>query len=96
MKVLRTRLYRGKHASAGLKGINILLAPHVVTRVVRRNFAVQCAEKIPSLRSLLHEPIFMVQAAEYGSLHNPVPNRKTVSVLVAGKLLRHRLRQTGV
>jgi hypothetical protein len=28
----------------------------------------------PSLRSLLHEPIFMMQATEYGSLHSPVPD----------------------
>ena len=30
----------------------------------------------------------MMQAAEYGSLHNPVPDRQTVSVLVGGNLLR--------
>ena len=48
----------------------------------------------PSLRSLLHEPVFMMQAAEYGSLHNPVPDRQTVSVLVGGNLFRLGLRQT--
>ena len=29
----------------------------------------------PSLRSLLHEPIFMMQAAEYGPPHNPVRSK---------------------
>lgn len=51
-------------------------------------------EKNPSLRSLLHEPVFMMQAAEYGSLHNPVADRQTVLVLVGGNLLRLGLRQT--
>jgi hypothetical protein len=51
-------------------------------------------KKIPSLRCLLHEPVFMMQAAEHGSLHNPVPDRQTVSVLVAGKMLRHGLGRT--
>ena len=63
--------------------------------VVRRNFARPVRRKDPLLRSLLHEPLFMMQAAEYGSLHNPVPGRQTVSVFVAAKLLRHRLRQAG-
>jgi hypothetical protein len=53
------------------------------------------AKRDPSLRNLLHELIFMMQSAEYGSLHNPVPDRQTVSVLVGGNLLRHGLRQTG-
>jgi hypothetical protein len=53
------------------------------------------AKKDPSLRSLLHEPIFMMQAAEYGSPYDPAPNRQTVSVLVGGNLLRDGLRQTG-
>ena len=47
-----------------------------------------------SLRSLLHELVFMMRAAEYGSLLNPVPDRQTVSVLVGGNLLRLGLRQT--
>jgi len=47
-----------------------------------------------SLRGLLHEPLFMMQAAEYGSLHNPVPERQTMSVLVGGNLLRLGHRQT--
>src|SRR6516165_4327076 len=37
----------------------------------------------------------MMQAAEYGSLHNPVPDRQTVSALVRRNLVRHGLRQTG-
>ena len=52
-------------------------------------------KKEVSLRSLLHEPIFMMQAAKYGSLHNPVPDWQTVSVLIEGNLLRHGLGQTG-
>jgi hypothetical protein len=40
-------------------------------------------------------PIFMMQAAEYGSLHNPVSDRQTVSVLVRRDLVRRALRQTG-
>jgi len=49
----------------------------------------------PSLRSLLHEPIFMMQAAEYGFLYNPISDRQTMSVLVGRDLVRHGLRQTG-
>jgi hypothetical protein len=45
-------------------------------------------KKDRSLRNLLYEPIFMMQSAEYGSLHNPVPTRQTVSALVRGSLLR--------
>src|SRR6516225_11257291 len=52
-------------------------------------------KKDPSLCSLLHEPIFMMQAAEYGSFHNSVAERQTVSVLVGRNLVRHGLRQTG-
>jgi hypothetical protein len=37
----------------------------------------------------------MMQATEYGSLHNPVPDRQTMSVLVGRNLLRNLLRQTG-
>jgi hypothetical protein len=37
----------------------------------------------------------MMQAAEYGSFHNPVSDRQTVSMLVGRKLVRHGLRQTG-
>jgi hypothetical protein len=33
-------------------------------------------------RSLLHEHIFMMQTAEYGSLHNPIPDRQTGANLV--------------
>jgi len=29
-------------------------------------------KKDPSLRNLLHEPIIMMQAGEYGSFHNSV------------------------
>jgi len=43
----------------------------------------------------LPEPIFIIQAAEYGSLYNPISDWQTVSVLVGGKLVRHGLRQTG-
>ena len=49
----------------------------------------------PSLHSLLHEPIFMMQAAEYGSLHHLVSDRQTVSVQVGRKLVRDGLRHTG-
>src|SRR5215472_6043159 len=49
----------------------------------------------PSLRSLLHQPIFMMQAAEYGFLYNPISDRQTMSVLVGRNLVRHGLRQTG-
>jgi hypothetical protein len=52
------------------------------------------AKKEPSLRSVLHEAIFMMQAAEYGPLHNPAPDGQCVSVLIAGNLLRHGLKQT--
>jgi len=38
--------------------------------------------KLRRYRSLLHEPIFMMQAAGYGSLQNPVSDRQTVPVLV--------------
>jgi hypothetical protein len=63
-----------------------------VVRIYRTN---ACgAQKNLSLRSLLHQPVFMMQAAEYGSLLNPVPDRQTVSVLVGGNLLRLGLRQT--
>ena len=37
----------------------------VETAVVRKN-------EIPLLRSLLHKAIFVMQAAEHGSLRNPV------------------------
>ena len=37
----------------------------------------------------------MMQAAEYGSLYNPVPDRQNVSVIVGRDLVRHGLRQTG-
>src|SRR5215471_18150093 len=52
-------------------------------------------KKGPSLSSLLLEPIFMMQAAEYGSLDNLVSDRQTVAVLVGRNLVRHGLRQTG-
>jgi hypothetical protein len=42
-----------------------------------------------------HEPIFVMQAAEYGVLYNPISDRQTVSVLVEWELLRIGLRQTG-
>ena len=44
----------------------------VVRKVVRK--------KDPSLCSLLHEPIFMMQAAEYGSFHNSVAERQEYTV----------------
>ena len=37
----------------------------------------------------------MMQAAEYGSFHNSVAERQTVSVLVRRNLVRHGLKQTG-
>ena len=37
----------------------------------------------------------MMQAAEDGSLYNPISDWQTVSVLVGGNLVRHGLRQTG-
>ena len=52
-------------------------------------------KKGPSLCSLLPEPIFMMQAAEYGSLYNPISDWQTVSVLAGRNLVRHGLRQTG-
>jgi hypothetical protein len=52
-------------------------------------------KKGPSLCSLLPEPIFMMQVAEYGSLYNPISDWQTVSVLVGRNLVRHGLRQTG-
>jgi hypothetical protein len=48
----------------------------------------------PSLRSLLQEPIFVMQAAQHGSLHHSVPDRQAVSVLVGRHALRDGLRQT--
>jgi hypothetical protein len=48
----------------------------------------------PSLSSLLHEPVFMMQAAEYGALRNPVSDRQSVSVVVGRGPVRDRLRQT--
>jgi hypothetical protein len=56
--------------------------------VVRKN-------EIPLLRSLLHKAIFVMQAAEHGSLRNPVSERQHVSVLVGRDRIRHGLRQTG-
>jgi hypothetical protein len=49
----------------------------------------------PSLRSLLHEPIFMMQAAEYGSLHNPVSGRADCAGARWAGLVRYGLRQPG-
>jgi hypothetical protein len=49
----------------------------------------------PSLRGLLREPVFVMQAAEYGSLHHLVSDRQTVSVQVGRKLVRDGLRHTG-
>ena len=57
--------------------------------------AVLRKKKDPSLGSLLHEPAFMMQAAEYGSLYNLVSDRHTVLVLVGWNLVRYGLRQTG-
>jgi hypothetical protein len=48
-----------------------------------------------SVSSLLDEARFVMQAAEYGSLHNPVSDRQTVSMFVGRDLVRHGLGQTG-
>jgi hypothetical protein len=48
----------------------------------------------PSLRSLLRETIFVMQAAEHGSLHHSVSDRQLVSVLGGREMLRDGLRQT--
>ena len=50
---------------------------------------------ISALRSLLHEPIFVMQAAEHGSLHHTVPDRQPVSVLVGRDMVRQVLVQIG-
>jgi hypothetical protein len=47
------------------------------------------------LRSLLREALFVMQAAEYGSLYHPVSDRQTVSVRVGRHALRRGLRQIG-
>ena len=52
-------------------------------------------KQAPSLRSLLREPVFVMQAAEHGSLHHAVPDRQPVSVLVGLDMVRHGLWQTG-
>jgi hypothetical protein len=62
---------------------------------VRENAARSERPSGSSLCSLLHEPIFMMQAAEYGFLYNPISDRQTVSVLVERELVRIGLRQTG-
>src|SRR5262249_10317125 len=41
----------------------------------------------PSLSSLLHKAIFVMQAAEHGSLRNPISERQPVSVLVGRDLV---------
>jgi hypothetical protein len=41
----------------------------------------------PALCSLLYETIFVMQAAEYGSLHHTVSDRQPVSVLGGRDLL---------
>ena len=48
----------------------------------------------PSLRSLLREAIFVMQAAQYGSLHHPASERQQVSVPGGRDMLRDGLRQT--
>src|SRR6516225_4275742 len=53
------------------------------------------AQKLdPTLRSLLRETIFVMQAAQYGSLHHTVSERQPVSVLGGRDMLRDGLRQT--
>src|SRR5215510_5219757 len=52
-------------------------------------------KEIRRYAALLHKAIFVMQAAEYGSLHNPISARQPVSVLVGRDRIRHGLRQTG-
>ena len=53
------------------------------------------AQKLdPTLRSLLRETIFVMQAAQYGSLHHTVSERQPASVLGGRDIVRDGLRQT--
>jgi hypothetical protein len=61
----------------------------------RYQLAVVRKNEIPLLRSVLHKAIFVMQAAERGSLRDPVSERQHVSVLVGWDRIRHGLRQTG-
>ena len=48
-----------------------------------------------SLCGLLREPVFVMQAAEYGPLYHPVSDRQPVSVRVGRHAVRRGLRQIG-